>query len=660
MLRFPSKKALLALTPGEFKTGRSDNANTKRYQHPYRKEIEDYRYPQDVYQVSEPIEFWPPEQAPAVYVDSEQGVYQMLQELKSAKEIAVDLEHHDYRTYTGVVCLMQISTRNKDWIVDTLRPWRENLQILNEVFTDPSILKVFHGSASDMIWLQRDLGLYVVGLFDTYYAADALQFPGKGLKYLLQEFANFEAQKQYQLADWRRRPLIPPLLEYARSDTHYLLYIYDQVRNLLVESSTPDNNLVDYVLEGSKKEALQTYERFVYNADSGRGPGGWFNMIVDRTCNFSPQQFAVFRALHQWRDTKARELDESPVFIMPVKALWSISENMPTNMTSLYTSARPLPEILHTEQVAKESFQLIREARDASKDDPLLHRAIQDNEAKYGARPQNRWRKTSKEDTSKNQLTGLAATLKQLQDNGDLSSAAASPARIFEETGFNADAQAARAQQSRFWGNVSNTSPFITFDPSIALAALQAVRPVPQISADSFTNGTASTPTPTPAVTTSAPPSAEVIAPSNIFTLEGRSQESRKRKAEGDGQIEDFDINSDTTPVTPTSYTLPGQGSAAVSAERLLAKEQRKAEKRARKAAKVDAQHQKARDMIPFDYDAADSMLEPKQATNGGTAAGKGATKAMNPFTKALDTTTGARRNKLGQEGAGRSMTFKS
>ena len=32
----------------------------------------------------------------------------------------------------------------------------------------------------------------------------------------------------------------------------------------------------------------------------------------------------------------------------------------------------------------------------------------------------------------------------------------------------------------------------------------------------------------------------------------------------------------------------------------------------------------------------------------------------MNPFTKALDTTTGARRNKMGKELAGKSMTFKS
>lgn len=66
----------------------------------------------------------------------------MLRDLKIAREIAVDLEHHDVHSYVGLVSLMQISTREKDWIVDTLVPWREDLQVLNEVFTDPRIIKV--------------------------------------------------------------------------------------------------------------------------------------------------------------------------------------------------------------------------------------------------------------------------------------------------------------------------------------------------------------------------------------------------------------------------------------------------------------------------------------------------------------------------------------
>ncbi|TQS35589.1 hypothetical protein Golomagni_03986 [Golovinomyces magnicellulatus] len=66
----------------------------------------------------------------------------MLEELKNSSEIAVDLEHHDARSYTGLLSLMQISTRSKDWIVDTLKPWRHKLQVLNEIFANPKIIKV--------------------------------------------------------------------------------------------------------------------------------------------------------------------------------------------------------------------------------------------------------------------------------------------------------------------------------------------------------------------------------------------------------------------------------------------------------------------------------------------------------------------------------------
>lgn len=57
----------------------------------------------------------------------------------------------------------------------------------------------------DILWLQRDLGLYVVGLFDTFCAAENLGYPSKSLAALLKKFVNFDADKKYQLADWRIR-----------------------------------------------------------------------------------------------------------------------------------------------------------------------------------------------------------------------------------------------------------------------------------------------------------------------------------------------------------------------------------------------------------------------------------------------------------------------
>ena len=113
-----------------------------RYKHPYETEIAKHDYPPSTFVKSEPIPYKPFESSGATYVDSPEAVVEVLQELKDAEEIAVDLEHHDTHAYMGIVCLMQISTRDKDWIVDTLKPWREDLQMLNEVFANPRILKV--------------------------------------------------------------------------------------------------------------------------------------------------------------------------------------------------------------------------------------------------------------------------------------------------------------------------------------------------------------------------------------------------------------------------------------------------------------------------------------------------------------------------------------
>jgi exosome complex exonuclease RRP6 len=93
------------------------------------------------------FEYWAPqpvrsfEDTPFTWVSTPDQLSAMLAKLRTATEIAVDLEHHDYRSYYGFVCLMQISTRDEDWIVDTLL-LRNELEALNKVFTDPDIVKV--------------------------------------------------------------------------------------------------------------------------------------------------------------------------------------------------------------------------------------------------------------------------------------------------------------------------------------------------------------------------------------------------------------------------------------------------------------------------------------------------------------------------------------
>ena len=66
-------------------------------------------------------------------------------------------------------------------------------------------LQVFHGADKDVEWLQRDFGIYVVNMFDTGQASRVLNMSRFSLAHLLSYYCDVEADKQYQLADWRIR-----------------------------------------------------------------------------------------------------------------------------------------------------------------------------------------------------------------------------------------------------------------------------------------------------------------------------------------------------------------------------------------------------------------------------------------------------------------------
>lgn len=109
--------------------------------HPYAHEIQHIDYPDHLFQSRPPVPYTSYDDTHAIWVDTEKALDDMMDALDGAKELAVDLEHHDYRSYQGFTCLMQLSTRDQDYIIDTLA-LRHALWKLNEYFADPEIVKV--------------------------------------------------------------------------------------------------------------------------------------------------------------------------------------------------------------------------------------------------------------------------------------------------------------------------------------------------------------------------------------------------------------------------------------------------------------------------------------------------------------------------------------
>ncbi|KAK6243542.1 hypothetical protein QUC31_009951 [Theobroma cacao] len=272
------------------------------------------------------------ESTPFKLVEEVKDLKELVAKLRSVNEFAVDLEHNQYRSFQGLTCLMQISTRTEDFIVDTLKLRIHVGPYLREVFKDPTKKKVMHGADRDIVWLQRDFGIYLCNLFDTGQASRVLKLERNSLEYLLHHFCGVTANKEYQNADWRLRPLPDEMIRYAREDTHYLLYIYDLMRIKLLsmpkESEHCDAPLVE-VYKRSSEVCLQLYEKELLTENS------YLHIYGLLGAGFNAEQLAIVAALCEWRDIIARAEDESTGYVLPNKTLLEIAKQMPVTASKL-------------------------------------------------------------------------------------------------------------------------------------------------------------------------------------------------------------------------------------------------------------------------------------------------------------------------------------
>ncbi|KAL8953599.1 MAG: hypothetical protein Q9222_000525 [Ikaeria aurantiellina] len=630
-----------------------------QYKHPYHDEIVQSNFPDAAYVQSDPLPYSPFESTTATWVDTPEAVQDMLRDLRRAKEIAVDVEHHDLHTYIGLVSLLQISTREKDWIVDTLVPWREDLQILNEVFTDPRIIKVLHGSTSDILWLQRDLGLYIVGLFDTYHASRLLRYQKRGLAYLLQRFTKYEPDKRYQMADWRMRPLPEQMFDYARSDTHFLLYIYDNLRNELLTNSdltSPDGNLIDSVRDSSKAEALQRYERPFYDAATGMGLNGWYNILSRSLGLFSREQFAVFRAVHQWRDQIARQKDESLMHILSNHALQAIAREIPTELPVLLGYCHPISSTM--KKSAAELIEVIKETKANGANGPepkdLMSPPILGHSMNLAAAPNSMISRTNI----------ISATNHPMLPTNTVKPSLAT------------------FSSSHFWGStISGDKEGKQEDfPLAPVEQPHLALPLPPLTAEVFVSQTSKeSPLQTPATidpgaradhqyTKKRKPRDE----DDVFVVK-QVGGSKKRKTvelqdemEAVGLQEDEPMTNGTVEPQPEKIEISPRDEIQdeqKANEKAQRRQERKMQKKLKKERKKQEELQRTNghadgelnngESAAFDYEAAPSVLHARQEPDrpGGPKRG------FDPYTKSLNAPKGMR--KVQKEGPGRSMTYK-
>lgn len=261
-----------------------------------------------------------PELPPPRLIQDPQSLQEILPELNASQLLAVDTESNSLHAYQEQVCLIQFSTRERDFLVDPLAI--EDLSPLAPTFANPDIEKIYHAAEYDIMTLKRDFNFEQRNLFDTYIAVRTLGWDHSGLGDILETVFDVKLKKRFQRADWGKRPLPKEMLDYARFDTHYLI----PLRKRLVQSLRAQGKLE----EAQEAFYLQT---LVPPHANGFDPQGFWG--VGDTRRLSGRQAAILRELYLLREKEAERQDVPPFKVLGNHVLLALAVAAPQDKDSL-------------------------------------------------------------------------------------------------------------------------------------------------------------------------------------------------------------------------------------------------------------------------------------------------------------------------------------
>lgn len=262
---------------------------------------------------------------PLVMVEDADTLAQVCQTLSEEAVIAVDTESDSFHHYQEKVCLIQLSGLDADYIVDPLLV--PDLAPLKALLEDPDTQKILHGADYDVVCLKRDFDISLHNIFDTMIAGQFLAFPRIGLADLIRHFFSVKLDKKYQRHDWSRRPLLDEHLQYARGDTHWLIAVAEVLTHKLQQTGRLDAAREEWAV----LEQREWTGRAAHDSD-------FLRLKKSNTLDEVGQR--VLRALWEYREDQARDMDRPAFKVMPGDTLVHIARRQPEDMDALAECVR--------------------------------------------------------------------------------------------------------------------------------------------------------------------------------------------------------------------------------------------------------------------------------------------------------------------------------
>lgn len=159
------------------------------------------------------------------------------------------------------------------------------------------------------------------------------------------------SDKKFQLADWRIRPLPKEMITYARMDTHYLIDIYHELKTSLIDQSNETLNLIQSVYNQSNDLAKERYQKPHFKPDQTYLD----TLRKSHVTYFNARQKFAFREIFNWRNSVARQEDESEFYVLPAHMLLKICTELPREMQGILACCNPVPPLV------KQNLHLLHE-----------------------------------------------------------------------------------------------------------------------------------------------------------------------------------------------------------------------------------------------------------------------------------------------------------
>ncbi|CAL8122442.1 unnamed protein product [Orchesella dallaii] len=295
--------------------------------HPYKYTIENWHISADMVSVTDLV--YP---RFTRYIRTEAELADCSIDLHDNAEITVDTEMNS-DSYHHVICIIQISTKTADYVIDSLKLFNKIRQYLAPSFENPEKLKIFH-SSNDLLHLQRNFGIFMVAFIDTQEVFEILHGTKQiAFDKMAKSLLDKDVNKLPQLADWRLSPLPDDLLEYAAADTRLLFECWLKLKHDAVSIESEEFPV-------SRKNSLKLVSS--YNTQTAEAAWSRYTTANTLSTTIHKKQFI---SLFNWRDGKGKEHDIHPNKIITPHDLESIIIHNPTTTNSLRDRIRPCRDL---------------------------------------------------------------------------------------------------------------------------------------------------------------------------------------------------------------------------------------------------------------------------------------------------------------------------